>query len=66
MLINKVTYETKHISLLDNSMLPKILSFCFYLCYCNQKGKYQIRRKTNRKNEYVIREINFIIVILIY
>ena len=49
MSINKVTYESDHMSLLCDSTLSTVLNFPFYVSYCNLKEKDHVRRKRNSK-----------------
>ena len=47
-------YESDHISLLCDYMMPSSLNFLFfYLFYCIGKEKDHIRRKINSKNKNV-------------
>ena len=48
----KVRYESKHISLLLDSMTPCVLNFLFY---CNLNKKDPIRRKINSKKMLICR-----------
>ena len=51
MMSTQVTYETDHISLLCNSTMSSAPNFCFYVFYCNVKGKNQIKRTINSKKK---------------
>ena len=42
-MIIEVTYESNHIYLIHDSTLSNVLDICFYLFYCNLKGKGHIR-----------------------
>ena len=58
----QVTYETDQIYVLCCSTMSSALNFCFYVFYCDLKGKYHIRRNINCKKRKVC-EISIIILV---
>ena len=53
----QVTYETDQIYVLCCSTMSSALNFCFYVFYCDLKGKY-IRRNINCKKEKFVKSVS--------
>ena len=51
--LTHVTYETDHVSLLQDSTVTSAQNFCFYVFYCNLKEKGQITRNLNSKKRNI-------------
>ena len=51
--LTHATYETDHVSLLQDSTISSSQNFCFYVFYCNLKEKGQITRNLNSKKRNI-------------